>query len=129
MIKKFIEYIKRKKRKKKFKVYFDNESFQIKDYKVASVHKIPKNIFYNQEFDFYISTNYDTYLLRLINSNEENGMIYPVKDDGVIYIVCKTYFDKDTMINSIDKTLNSLREGYGFPELKNPKFPVNFKFF
>lgn len=128
-MKKFDEWITRKKRKKKFKVHFDNESFQMKDYKVASVHKIPENISYNQEFDFYISTKYDTYLLRLINSNEECGIIYPAKDDGVIYIVCKTYFDKDTLINSIDKTLNSLREEYEFPKLHNPNCSVKFKIF
>lgn len=126
-MKKFIEWTKRKKRRKKFKVYFDEDSFGIKDYKVTPVHLIPENISDNQEFDFYISTNYDTYLLRLINSNEENGIIYPVKDDGVIYIVCKTYFDKDTMINYIDKTLNFLREEYGFPKLQNLNCSVKFK--
>lgn len=129
MIKKFIEYIKRNKRKKKFKVHFDNESFQMKDYKVAPVHKITENISYNQEFDFYISTKYDTYLLRLINSNEECGIIYPAKDDGVIYILSKFPFNKDTMMDAMDRTLDFLREGYEFPELKNPKLPVNFKIF
>lgn len=126
-MKKFIECIKRKKRKKKFKVHFDNDSFGIKDYKVASVHKIPENISDNQEFDFYISTNYDTYLLRLINGNEKSGIIYPVKDDGLIYIVCKLPFNKYTMDDSIDKILNYLREFYGFPKLQNPNSSVKFK--
>lgn len=123
---KFIQWIKRKIRKKKCKVHFDSDSFQIKDYKVAPVHKIKENISYNQELDFYISTKYDTYLLRLINSNEESGVIYPSKDDGVIYIVSKWRFDKDIIIDAIDKTLNSLREAYGFPKLKNPDSPIEF---
>lgn len=123
-MKKFIEWIKRKKRKKKFKVHFDNDSFCIKDYKMAPVHLITEEILDNKEFDFYILTNYDTYLLRLIKSNEESGIIYPTKDDGLIYIVCKLPFNKATIIDTIDKTLNALREGYHFPKLKSPTLPI-----
>lgn len=94
-----------------------------------SNHLITKNIAYNQELDFYIATDYDIYLLCLINSHEECEIIYPVKDDGVIYIVGKLPFDKDTIIDSIDKILNSLREVYGFPKIKNPNCSVKFQIF
>lgn len=122
----FIEWLKRKKRKRKCKVHFDGDSFQIKDYTVAPVHQITENITYLQAFDFYISTEYDTYLLCLTNGNESCGMIYPAKNNSVIYIASKLPFNKATMNDSIDKTLNALREGYNFPKLKNPTVPMKF---
>ena len=119
------ERLERMKRKRNCRVHFDVDSFQIADCTVASVHDIPDVIHENQEFDFYIETNYDVYLLRIIHSQDCVVSIYPAKVDGIIYIVSSIPVSKDNMRESIQKTLHAL-EQYGFPKLKNPKSSITF---
>ena len=119
------ERIERMKRKHNCRVYFDANSFQISDCTVAPVHDIPDVIYENQEFDFYVETNYDVYLLRIIHSQDCVVSIYPAKVDGIIYIVSSIPVSKDNMRASIQKTLHAL-EPYGFPKLKNPKSSITF---
>ena len=113
------------KRKRNCRLHFDADSFQISDCTVAPVHDIPDVIHENQEFDFYIETNYDVYLLRIIHSQDCVVSIYPAKVDGIIYIVSSIPVSKDNMRESIQKTLHAL-EQYGFPKLKNPKSSITF---
>ena len=113
------------KRKRNCRVHFDADSFQISDCTVAPVHDIPDVIYENQEFDFYIETNYDVYLLRIIHSQDCVVSIYPAKVDGIIYIVCSIPMSKDNIIESIQMILHAL-EPYGFPKLKNPKNSITF---
>ena len=113
------------KRKRNCRVHFDADSFQIFDCTVAPVHDIPDVIYENQEFDFYVETNYDLYLLRIIHSQDCVVSIYPAKVDGIIYIVSSIPVSKDNMRESIQKTLHAL-EPYGFPKLKNPKSSITF---
>lgn len=119
------ERLDRKKRKRNCRVHFDVDSFQISDCIVAPVHDVPEVIHENQEFDFYIETNYDVYLLRIIHSQDCVVSIYPAKVDGIIYIVSSIPVSKDNMRESIQKTLHAL-EQYGFPKLKNPKSIITF---
>lgn len=113
------------KRKRNRRVHFDEDSFQISDCTVAPVHDIPDVIHENQEFDFYVETNYDVYLLRIIHSQDCVVSIYPAKADGIIYIVSSIPVSKDNMRESIQKTLHAL-EQYDFPKLKNPKSSITF---
>lgn len=119
------ERLERMKRKRNCRVHFDADSFQISDCTVAPVHDIPDVIHENQEFDFYVETNYDVYLLRIIHSQDCVVSLYPAKVDGIIYIVSSIPVTKDNMRESIQNVLCAL-EPYGFPKLKNPKSSITF---
>ena len=122
------ERLERIKRKRNCRVHFDVDSFQISDCTVAPVHDILDVIHENQEFDFYVETNYDVYLLRIIHSQDCVVSIYPAKVDGIIYIVSSIPVTKDNMRESIQKILHVL-ERYGFPKLKNPKSSITFNIY
>ena len=113
------------KRKRNCRVHFDTDSFQIADCTVAPVHDIPDIIHDNQEFDFYVESTYDVYLLRIIHSHDCVVSIYPAKADGIIYIVSSIPVSKDSIKENIQKILHAL-EAYGFPKLKNPKSSIIF---
>ncbi|MDU2931095.1 MAG: hypothetical protein E7B67_03925 [Veillonella sp.] len=113
------------KRKRNCRVHFDADSFQISDCTVAPVHDTPDVIHENQEFDFYIESTYDVYLLRIIHSHDCVVSIYHAKADGIIYIVSSIPISKDTIKETIQKVLSAL-EKYGFPKLKNPKSSITF---
>lgn len=119
------ERLERIKRKRNCRVHFDEDSFQMSDCIVAPVHDIPDVIYENQEFDFYVESSYDVYLLRIIHSYDCVVSIYPAKVDGIIYIVSSIPVSKDNMRESIQKILHVL-EKYGFPKLKNPKSSITF---
>jgi conserved domain protein len=117
------ERLERMKRKRNCRVYFDVDSFQISDCTVAPVHDIPDVIHENQEFDFYIESTYDVYLLRIIHSPNCIVSIYPANADGIIYIVSSIPVSKNNIKETIQKILHTL-EKYGFPKLKNPKSSI-----
>ena len=119
------ERLERMKRKRNCRVHFNADSFQISDCTVAPVHDIPDVIHENQEFDFYLETNYDVYLLQIIHSQDCVVSIYPAKVDGIIYIVSSIPVSKDNIKGAIQKVLHAL-EPYGFPKLKNPKSSITF---
>lgn len=119
------ERLERMKRKHNCRVHFDADSFQIFDCTVAPVHDIPDVIHENQEFDFYVESTYDVYLLRIIHSYDCAVSIYPAIVDGIIYIVSSIPVTKDNMRESIQNVLYAL-EPYGFPKLKNPKSSITF---
>ena len=119
------ERLERMKRKHNCRVHFDADSFQISDCTVAPVHDIPDVIHENQEFDFYVESTYDVYLLRIIHSHDCVVSIYPAKVDGIIYIVSSILMTKDNVKESIQRGLHAL-EPYGFPKLKNPKSIITF---
>lgn len=119
------EQFERIKRKRNCRVHFDADSFQISDCTLASVHDIPDVIHENQEFDFYVESTYDVYLLRIIHSHDCVVSIYPAKVDGIIYIVSSIPISKDSIKENIQKILHAL-EKYGFPTLKNPKSSITF---
>ena len=118
-----VERLERMKRKHNCRVHFDADSFQISDCTVAPVHDIPDVIHENQEFDFYVESTYDVYLLRIIHSHDCVVSIYPAKMDGIIYIVSSILVTKDNVKESIQKVLYAL-EPYGIPKLKNPKSSI-----
>lgn len=119
------ERLERMKRKRNCRVHFDVDSFQISDCTVAPVHDIPDVIHESQEFDFYVESIYDVYLLRFIHSQDCVVSIYPAKADEIIYIVSSIPISKDTIKETIQKVLSAL-EKYGFPKLKNPKSSITF---
>ena len=119
------ERLERMKRKHNCRVHFDADSFQIADCTVAPVHDIPDVIHENQEFDFYVESTYDVYVLRIIHSQDYVVSIYPAKVDGIIYIVSSIPVFKDSIKENIQKILHEL-ETYGFPKLKNPKSSITF---
>ena len=119
------ERLERMKRKRNCRVYFDSDSFKISDCTVAPVHDIPDVIYENQEFDFYIESTYDVYLLRIIHSHDCVVSIYPAKAEGIIYIVSSIPVFKNNIKETIQKILYVL-EKYGFPKLKNPKSSITF---
>ena len=121
----FTEWIKRKKRKHNCKVHFGSDSIKMKDCIVALVHMISDEIYDNQELDFYVETKYDVYLLRIINKEDSRGIICPAKRDGIIYIICNLPVSRGNITKQVKRALNSV-EKYGFPNLKNPKFEVEF---
>ena len=106
-------------------MHFDSDSFQIFDCTVAPVHDIPDVIHENQEFDFYVESTYDVYLLRIIHSPDCIVSIYPANADGIIYIVSSIPVSKNNIKETIQKILHAL-EAYGFPKLKNPKSSITF---
>ena len=113
------------KRKHNCRVHFDADYFQISNCTVAPVHDIPDVIHENQEFDFYVESTYDVYLLRIIHSHDCVVSIYSAKANGIIYIVTSIPVTKDNVKESIQKVLSAL-EKYGFPKLKNPKSSITF---
>ena len=115
-----MEWLARKKRKQKCRVHFDEDSFQVEEALLAPVHLINDESNSNQEYDFYLQTSYDTYLLRLINCEEKRISICPANKDGIIYIVCHLPIDKDRLPTTIQTVLHQLKP-YGFPKLANPK--------
>ena len=119
------ERLERMKRKYNCRVHFDSDSFKISDCTVAPVHDIPDVVYENQEFDFYVESIYDVYLLRIIHSQDCVVSIYPAKADGIIYIVISIPVSKDSIKETIQKILHVL-EKYGFPTLKNPKSSITF---
>ena len=119
------ERLERMKRKRNCRVHFDVNSFKISDCTVAPIHDIPDVIHENQEFDFYVESIYDVYLLRIIHSHDCVVSIYPAKADEIIYIVSSIPISKDNIKESIQKILHVL-EKYGFPKLKNPKSSTTF---
>ena len=119
------EWIERKKRKRSCKPYFGSDSIKMKDCIVALVHMISDEIYDNQELDFYVETKYDVYLLRIINKEDSRGIICPAKRDGIIYIISNLPVNRENITKQVKRALNSV-EKYGFPNLKNPKFKVEF---
>jgi len=119
------ERFERMKRKRNCRVHFDVDSFQIADCTVVPVHDIPDVIYENQEFDFYVESTYDVYLLRIIHSHDCVVSIYSAKANGIIYIVTSIPVTKDNVKESIQKVLSAL-DNYGFPKLKNPKSSITF---
>ena len=119
------ERLERMTRKNNCRVHFDADSFQISDCTVAPVHDIPDAIHENQEFDFYVESTYDVYLLRIIHSPDCIVSIYPANADGIIYIVSSIPVSKNNIKETIQKILHAL-ETYGFPKLKNPKSSITF---
>ena len=119
------ERLERMKRKRNCRVYFDSDSFKISDCTVAPVHDIPDVIHENQEFDFYVESTYDVYLLRIIHSPDCIVSIYPANADGIIYIVSSIPVSKNNIKETIQKILHAL-EKYGFSKLKNPKSSITF---
>lgn len=95
------ERLERMKRKRNCRVHFDTDSFQIADCTVAPVHDIPDIIHDNQEFDFYVESTYDVYLLCIIHSHDCVVSIYPAKVDGIIYIVSSIPVSKDSIKENI----------------------------
>mgnify|MGYP000999851511 FL=1 len=119
------EWIERKKRKHNCKVHFGSDSIKMKDCIVALVHMISDEIYDNQELDFYVEPKYDVYLLRIINKKDSRGIICPAKRDGIIYIISNLPVNRENITKQVKRALNSV-EKYGFPNLKNPKFKVEF---
>ena len=119
------EWIERKKRKRSCKPHFGSDSIKMKDCIVALVHMISDEIYDNQELDFYVEPKYDVYLLRIINKEDRRGIICPAKRDGIIYIICNLPVSRENITKQIERALNSV-EKYWFPNLKNPKFKVEF---
>lgn len=119
------ERFERMKRKRNCRVYFDSDSFKISDCTVATVHDISDVIHENQEFDFYVESTYDVYLLRIIHSHDCVVSIYPAKAEGIIYIVSFIPVSKNNIKETIQKILHALGK-YGFPKLKNPKSSITF---
>ena len=120
-----MEWLERKKRKQKCKVHFDEDSFQVEEALLAPVHLICDENASNQEYDFYLQTSYDTYLLRLINSTEKYISICPANKGGIIYIICYLPIGKDNFPTSLQTIFHYLQP-YGFPKLANPKATITF---
>ena len=121
-----MEWIERIKRKRRCRVHFDSGSFRVYGCLAAPVHMIPDVIPINQEFDFYLQSNYDVYLLRLVNSTVKTGDICPAGKDGIIYIICRFPMQKATLSEDIETVLRAL-EPFGFPSLHNPKHGITFE--
>ena len=121
-----MEWIERIKRKRRCRVHFDSGSFRVYGCLAAPVHMIPDVIPINREFDFYLQSNYDVYLLRLVNSTEKTRDICPAGKDGIIYIICCLPIQKDTLPKDIEMVLRAL-EPFGFLNLHNPKHGIAFE--
>lgn len=119
------EWIERKKRKRSCKPHFGSDSIKMKDCIVALVHMISDEIYDNQELDFYVEPKYDVYLLRIINKEDSRRIICPAKRDGIIYIISNLPVNRENITKQVKRALNSVQK-YGFPNLKNPKFKVEF---
>ena len=95
------ERLERIKWKRNCRVHFYADSFQISNCTVAPVHDISDVIHENQEFDFYVESTYDVYLLRIIHSHDCVVSIYSAKVDGIIYIVSSIPVSKDSIEETI----------------------------
>ena len=121
-----MKWIERIKRRRRCRVHFDSDSFHVHGCLVAPVHMIPDVIPTNQEYDFYLQSKYDVYLLRLVNSTAKTGEICPAGKDGIIYIICRFPMQEATILEDIETILCAL-EPFGFPDLHNPKHGIAFE--
>lgn len=121
-----MDWIERIKRKRRCRMHFDSGSLCVHGCLVAPVHIIPDVIPIDQEFDFYLQSNYDVYMLRIINSTEKTGEICHAGKDEMIYIICRFPMQKTTLSEDIETVLRAL-EPFGFPDLHNPKHGIAFE--
>ena len=119
------EFIQRKKRKHNCQVHFNSNSFYLNGCMLTPVHVIPEEILPSQEFDFYMKTRYDIYLLRLTDSDEKRGFICPAHKGGLVYIICFVPVNRSNISFTIKNVMHSL-EQYGFPKIPNPQHELSF---
>lgn len=124
------EQLRRKRNLKDQEVHFGEDDIILSGYRLTPVHCIPKHIKMMQEFDWYLDTGYDIYLLRLRNSTGLTNSITICPADRIcpmIYIVCETQFNNRNIFITLEKVLVQL-EYFGIPKIKNPKQQITIPF-
>lgn len=88
---------KRKKRRLLGKCHFGEDDMVILDYIVNPVHFVPECHTPDAEYDYYLDTRDDIYLLRMVNSDMERILL--CKHDSVQYdficIIAETRLSSD----------------------------------
>lgn len=78
------------------------------------------------QFDFYVNTGYDVYLLRLSQSMRNRISIYPAdKTQSVVYIIVETDIDGRLPESVFSEVFKKLEESAGFPKLQSTRFDIN----
>lgn len=78
------------------------------------------------QFDFYVNTGYDVYLLRLSQSMRKRISIYPAdKTQSVVYIIVETDIDGRLPESVFSEVFKKLEESAGFPKLQSTRFDIN----
>lgn len=78
------------------------------------------------QFDFYVNTGYDVYLLRLTQSMRNRISIYPAdKTQSVVYIIVETDIDGRLPESVFSEVFKKLEESAGFPKLQSTRFDIN----
>lgn len=116
-----IEFIRRLKNKKEQKIHFGKDDIVIIGCRLSAVHIIPKNIKYGQEIDFYLYTDYDVYMLRLLNNDDNTITICPANNTfPLIYLVCRVSYNNDNIFLILESILKRLECLYKL-KIKNIK--------
>ncbi len=85
-------------RRRNLKCHFDADDILIEGFRLNAVHDIPDRIEDGAEFDFYLDTRDDIYLLRLQNK-PDNALIFVDRPkSSVTYIIARKRLSSD--INS-----------------------------
>lgn len=78
------------------------------------------------QFDFYVNTGYDVYLLRLSQSMRNRISIYPAdKTQSVVYIIVETDIDGRLPESIFSEVFKKLEESAGFPKLQSTRFDID----
>lgn len=78
------------------------------------------------QFDFYVNTGYDVYLLRLTQSMRNRISIYPAdKTQSVVYIIVETDIDGRLPESIFSEVFKKLEENAGFPKLQSTRFDID----
>lgn len=78
------------------------------------------------QFDFYVNTGYDVYLLRLSQSMRNRISIYPAdKTQSVVYIIVETDIDGRLPESVFSEVFKKLEESADFPKLQSTRFDIN----
>lgn len=77
------------------------------------------------QFDFYVNTGYDVYLLRLSQSMRNRISIYPAdKTQSVVYIIVETDIDGRLPESIFSEVFNKLEKNAGFPKLQSIRLDI-----
>lgn len=103
-------------------IHFDNNIL------ISPVHEFsrPLSVKDFDQFDFYVNTGYDIYLLRLAQSFKNHISIYPAdKTQPVIYIIVETDIDGRLPESIFSEVFNKLEKNAGFPKLQSIRLNID----
>ena len=108
--------------------FFEPDTIHLDNILISPVNEFsrPLSVKDFDQFDFYVNTGYDVYLLRLSQSMRNRISIYPAdKTQSVVYIIVETDIDGRLPESVFSEVFKKLEESAGFPKLQSTRFDIN----